>query len=219
MKPILFSTAMVQAILEGRKTQTRRVIKPKPDDGGLWNDDEFPRSINSELTGWNGTVDETGESKEFKPKYQKGDILWVRETFSVEGNTTRNYSFKADLPEWMDAKGIAKWKPSIFMPKAAARIFLKVISVRAERLHDVTWNDAMAEGIQVKYDKDNPEQPLYKFYPCNDLRDNTYLENPVASFCSLWKSINGLESWDSNPWVWVYEFERIDKSQINQQKH
>ena len=84
-RPIIFSTPMVQAILDGRKTQTRRIVKPQPEDG-LWNDDKYPRSLDSTLTGWNGVVAGTGESKEFKCPYGKiGDILWVRETWRIVG--------------------------------------------------------------------------------------------------------------------------------------
>jgi hypothetical protein len=145
-KTILFSTPMVQAILAGRKTMTRRVVKPQPDDYGLHNHTDFPMSIDSNLQGWWGTIDETGSDKQYHP-YQLGDILWVREAWAV--NEYDDYRYKADVSladpfyKW---EGV-RWRPSIFMPREAARIFLKVTNVRVERLQDITEEDVRAEGI------------------------------------------------------------------------
>lgn len=196
-RPIIFSTPMVQAILYGQKTMTRRIIKPQPDDSGLWNDTLHPRSVISDLQGWNGAVESTGESKEFKCPYgQPGDILWVRETFfdcekyreaPLFMNSDR-YLFKANS----DFIGCHKWKPSIHMPREAARIFLQVKDITVERLQDITGVDALMEGMQ---------------WNSQDLR-------PIRDFQNLWNKIHGLTgpgSWDANPWVWVIKFGRIDK--------
>lgn len=138
MKPILFSTPMVQAILNRLKWQTRRVVKPQPDSRG-------PRTANVLFEDWHG--------KEIRPKYKAGDILWVRETWQhtkvlnlhpVDANY--GYVYRADAQPWEDIEGW-KWKSPIFMPKEACRIFLKVTDVRVERLQSISEADAKAEGV------------------------------------------------------------------------
>lgn len=174
LRPILFSTAMVQAILEGRKTQTRRVVKG-----------EHLRGVTCDATMYSQMATRC-------PYGQPGDILWVRETFmpittySVDG-AVKGFAHKADRKEWDDC---AKWKPSIFMPFAAARIFLRIKSVRVERLQDITEEDAVAEGVF-----------------------NTFINTAKHQFYKIRQSINGPESWDANPWVWVVEFERITREE------
>lgn len=210
LTPILFSTPMVQAILAGRKTQTRRIVKPQPDDDGLWDDTNIPHSLQSTLKGWNGTVDATGESREFKAKADRGDILWVRESWTQNG--LEYYRYKADWPD--PAKGVFigpavplkyrnKWKPSIHMPYTACRIWLKVTGVKVERVQDISEEDAISEGIEGK-------MAQWKDYS-GSKQIHGFAE---VSFRTLWKSINGPESWNANPWVWVYTFERTEKPTI-----
>lgn len=207
--PILFSTPMVQAILEGRKTQTRRIVK------GMALEWLQPGMFAQEYV----AAKENGLS----PYGYEGDNLWVRETFQRTFNvnstdTGEQYLYKANpgdeemLILQDTPKGINKWKPSIHMPKKACRLWLKVKSVRIERLHDISEEDAIAEGIEKYQDtsayksywSDEPENPkLYEMYP-------------VRSFYTLWQSINanrnnGLYAWDENPWVWVIEFEKLIK--------
>lgn len=194
LKPILFSTEMVQAILEGRKKMTRRVIKPQPKEIGndklLFKDRERTKvSFLNEC------------------KYQINDILWVRETYSpghIENGSNTGWQYKADN------KGQnIKWKPSIFMPKEAARIFLKVKNIRLERLQDISEEDAIAEGIIKIADYGNTGYKLYTE------PDAAYSDiDALESFESLWNSINGEDSWKENPYVWVIEFERIAKPEI-----
>jgi len=203
---------MVQAILEGRKTMTRRIV-------------------NTTMHGWDAqkmqfTIVENHKSETigcqayFKDKEnhfhlgikcpygQPGDVLWVRETHQFRYNDISQPAYKADFPDSLKNQcNRVSWKPSIHMPKAACRIFIQVTSIRVERLQDITKKDSIAEGIL----SDHTDGDYYYFYPCNDLRDDTYLDNPITSFYSLWKSINSEESWNSNPWVWVIEFKRIDK--------
>lgn len=183
MKPILFNSEMVNAILQGRKTQTRRIIKTQPDSRGLRTTD---------------TLFEDYHGRKVNPPYRPGDILYVRESFRKIGDTTL-YKASAECPD------LHKWKPSIHMPKEAARIFLKVKSVRAERLCDIGSKDAIQEGVSTDSDGRffNYLQPRLWFV--NDWR------GAIASFETLWQSINGEESWDANPWVWVIEFEQILK--------
>ena len=183
-KPILFSTPMVQAILRGNKTQTRRIVNPQPQPG--------------ELPG--------------KPKYNVGDIMWVRETWRPKGHsmpTGPHYEYRATA----QADGVPTdepWKPSIFMPREACRIFLKVTNVRIERLEDITKEDAIAEGIEMWQQQGCTRyksyvKPMVGFW---DIHNGTGgVHAAIASFRSLWASINGFDSLNSNPWVYVYDFE------------
>ncbi len=185
--PILFNTEMVQAILEGRKTVTRRVVKHNVD--GILNSQyhkEHPEVSDAVLI-----------NKLCLPPYVAGDIVYVRETWS---EWTGGYLYKA----WTDpfpqpgASTLMKWHPSIHMPKEAARIFLKVKDVRVERLQDITEKQAETEGI-------NGSEALYDGYI--DAREK---------FAELWDStIKKADidrySWSANPWVWVIEFERCEK--------
>lgn len=167
MKPILFNTEMVRAILDGGKTQTRR------------------------------PVHSAHLNRYASPKYCVGDILYVRETWGTWsptfGTMPRIY-YRADY----DAPDSIVWRPSIHMPKEAARIFLRVTDVKVERLQDITINDIEAEGISADYAE-------------------IALSNPDrGKFIKLW---NGTASdfdrygWDANPWVWVIKFERISKEE------
>lgn len=222
--PILFSTPMVQAILEGRKTQTRRVVKI---DGMLSYTGMKPLSTHE-----CGSVFYFWGNKEITCPYgQPGDVLWVRESFLwvfldhahdlLEGSKDRSrYAYKASVhSDWMEyakEKYGYKWKPSIHMPKSACRIFLRITNVRVERLHDINEADAKQEGVEVKE---------YGSHPFFCTRDYSYKKNSNGfwpgfcadtgdqfsrSFKSLWRSINGEQSWNDNPWVWVIEFERVE---------
>ena len=188
MKPILFNTEMVKAILDGRKTMTRRIIKPQPINGRM-TAAGFLKAIPEHMD-WGGKV--------VKPPYQPGDILYVRETFCpYDVDHVINgvkYAYKADSTpgseETRKAYGY-KWKPSIFMPKEAARVFLRVIGVKAERLQDITDEEAEKEG-------------------CNDATST------AMGFSYVWDStVKKVDldkyGWGANPWVWVYEFERCEK--------
>lgn len=206
-KPILFSGPMVQAILEGRKTQTRRIVKPQPEETRakgkkVLEVKEYNTANTSQGLAYYWKKDGYGEwesSESFSPKYQTGDILWVRETFT-EGSDSLPFVYRAGYPDYIPAhiENIPaienmKWKPSIFMPKAACRIFLKVTDVRVERLQDITEQDAKSEGVF----------------------DNNFNANGITQFKSgfhdTWESIHGKGSWNDNPWGWVYSFEKIEK--------
>lgn len=207
-RPILFSTEMVKAILEGRKTQTRRVIKPQPktqhrSDTRL----EFyaRRGENWEVKDkWTGDGFSILDS--FKCPYgQPGDALWVRETWQPSASGAYVH-FKADIIGVDAGKG---WKPSIHMPKDACRIFLRITNVRVERLQEISEKDAIGEGIEKSefgfknYDKR---------YPVSDYMGGG--NEAYRSFKSLWTSINGEQSWNDNPWVWVIEFERVEGGEL-----
>lgn len=198
-KPILFNGDMVRAILEGRKTQTRRVFKDKN-----WNVD---REFNDE--GWPIACDSEGNWYDVKCPYgQVGDQLWVRETHFVvpgKGNAFgEKILYRADggnLEAQIKEAG-EKWKPSIFMPRSASRIDLLIKDIRVERLQDISEKDAIAEGIKPFKHKDTS----YRY------RDNDKhgYGSATGAFRALWQLINGEKSWDKNPWSWVIEFEKIE---------
>lgn len=233
-RPILFSGAMVRALLAGTKTQTRRVVKSQPIP-----DSRF-------AGGWK-VVGKGGEESatcsplvaHHSPYGQPGDRLAVRETFFAWGRWETRYSAKKGRDEWhfvdmtlecgrsyaydtdedtpmivtRRSTVVPLWwrRPAIFMPRAASRITLEITSVRVERLW-TTWEsdaDCIAEGIE--------EMPPH---PCGTRRWRNYLPGhpqgwspnlatPGNSFATLWRSINGDASWDANPWVWVIEFKRL----------
>lgn len=176
--PMLFSTIMVQALLDGRKTQTRRIVKNKLPIGNY-------------------------EETMIACPYKKGDIIWVRETWTnrvsdFEGSGMYLYKADGDTPK--------KWRPSIFMPKAACRLWFKVVDVRFEWLREISEQDAIAEGIEVIHIAEG-QTPIYLNYLLNQKLGTV---NPCKSYATLWDKINGSGSWLANPFVWVIEFERVE---------
>jgi hypothetical protein len=194
---MLFSAPMVRAILDGRKTQTRRVVKPQPpaDEFGGY-EPMLCEIIHPAITDRHGNEQPgepvfgvTTESGEWclPCRYGgPGDRLWVRETWARRGEM-KSAIYKADSERAIGAYGAVRWTPSIHMPRWASRITLEVTGVRVERLRDISESDCRAEGCG----------PIY----------NTLA---VDHYRSVWESINGAESWTANPWVWVIEFKRID---------
>lgn len=203
-KPILFTGEMVRAILDGRKTMTRRVMKPQPpnnaqsclmaaDNSGdvKFFKDIIPHHVGLALTGWVKC-----------PYGRPGDILYVREAWRVYLRENCPFiQYKSDEYEERITHDIyhdlqfrnrrITWRPSIFMPKWASRIRLRVTAVKAERVQDITEEDAIAEGIE-------PREP-------------NHVVSARYRFAQLWNSINAKcgYSWDSNPYVWVIEFEEL----------
>ena len=180
---------MVNAILDGRKTQTRRVVKQSIGWDSIW-------KVSHEGNGTYCMRWQTQYSLPFFkcPYGQPGDVLWVRETWR---KMHHGYDFKADFPDRINFK----WKPSIHMPKEACRIFLRITNVRLERLQEISEQDAIAEGIERI-----PDAHWWKNYLEKPLPGTS---NPFFSFKTLWQSINGEQLWNDNPWVWVIEFERV----------
>lgn len=198
IKPILFHTEMVRAILEGRKSCTRRLVKPQPDGKHTFPLGFVTDSTEKKEVGCFGFgIDECGGSiKYVKPPYQPGDILYVRETFIQAA--AHIFWYKADDNSWI-SEGL-RWKPSIHMPKEAARIWLKVTDVRVERLQEITAESALAEGTD-------------KYIHLNGKFDENAI---LTSFMGIWNSTiknSDLDryGWNANLWVWVIEFERCDK--------
>lgn len=199
--PILFNTEMVQAILEGRKTVTRRVIKNLPEDaefGGWLLDSTCQEDIRDIGKAGFKTLKRRTEKAGcifVKPPYQLEDILYVRETW-CKSPFTDNYIYRADGERELFSQSydseimddtVWTWKPSIHMPKEAARIFLKVKDVLVERLQDIDDDGVVAEGLKIGY-------------PFDELWNST-----------IKKADTELYGWDANPWVWVIEFERCEK--------
>lgn len=227
-KPILFNSEMVKAILDGRKTQTRRLVRPQPvfneGESGVpvrCDDDSFIFQIMPyECIYEQGRI----------PPCLSGDILWVRETWcpcaSIDSylDDKKLFAYRADYGEHCSVSW--KWRPSIHMPKEAARIFLLVKDVRIERLRDVTEEAALAEGMPE--DLDYPIAPVY----CPRCKgegligshdghgfieaDCPMCDTAMKRFSNLWNSTLKKADfekygWEANPWVWVIEFERCDK--------
>lgn len=214
IKPILFNTEMVRAILDGRKSCTRRIVKPQPQsrlcytfagsDCGTWG---YPSKTAHESWGDkyrlpDGITDEELKRR-WKPPYHTDDILYVRETWS-EAYEEGTYIYRADdkladLPTFKESSKLI-YRPSIYMPKEAARIWLKVMNVRVERLQEISAESALAEGAD-------------KYIHTNGGLDENMT---ITSFIGIWnstikKSDIDRYGWDANPWVWVIEFERCEK--------
>ncbi|ENQ9726410.1 TPA: hypothetical protein RXU73_003009 [Yersinia enterocolitica] len=202
-KPILFNSEMVNAILSGRKTQTRRIISENTlhlFDVAASSGECHPIEL----------CDQRSQSYylEFCPLGKTGDQLWVREAFATGLCTKSTLAYRAthkteDLEEgWGET---IKWTPSIHMPRWASRINLLITGVRVERLNDISDVDAMSEGIDADRLAESQDH-----YDC--IADHNMTGRPTAKwyFSNLWQSIYGEENWEANPWVWVIEFERME---------
>lgn len=230
MKPILFNTEMVRAILDGRKTTTRRVIKPQPEGAHMVISISDIKAEFMCARSGNGWCYDFTESR--KLPFHIGDILYVRETWRIQSahrfEADAKIEFKASGPmkkiqfanaksqsanrddydgfigKWFNKSG---WHPPLFMPKEAARIFLRVTDVKAERLQDITAHGAFAEGVA-------PEE-YYKAF--SDFADKSVAAGvTMREFRRVWdstikKSDLDKYGWGANPWVWVISFERYSK--------
>lgn len=183
IKPILFNAEMVRAILDGRKTCTRRVVK-------------LPKNMSGRPVGKSGDIGFMYLGGIKRPPYQHGDILYVRETWCKGSwmNEKERYYYKAD-----DNDFLCTWHPSIHMPKEAARIWLRVTGVRVERLQDIYGKGCVKEGIEEEPLKDVGDEFVKGMF--HDLWDSTLKKSDIDRY-----------GWDANPWVWVIEFERCEKT-------
>ncbi len=206
-RPILFSGPMVRALLAGTKTQTRRIVKPRPAGDLRWGG-WITCSTTREDEGkamW-GEGDHLDRAHRVRCPYgQPGDRLWVRETFAHThlGDGSGMYVFPVADPR-TDYGG--PWKPSIHMPRVASRITLEITEVRVERLQAISEADAKAEGItNGEHDPgiDKGGKPGWCY------GQDKYAGTPRHAYELLWESINGPGSWDATPWVWVVSFKRV----------
>lgn len=223
--PILFkkkADEMVRAILDGQKTQTRRIVKPQPPNGAHpffimcsnCEEDEGKWRFTANKDHLSGTVLGPVACPYGKP----GDRLWVRETWAArfEYDQCTPKEIHQGTPIWYKADvaggaisqgGFGKWRPSAFMPRWASRILLEITAVRVERLQQISVADAMAEGIKRSQRAISPSECKSCFW--DYIRNEPQYRDPGNSYASLWESINGPGSWDENPWVWVVEFKGV----------
>lgn len=212
-RPILFSGPMVRALLDGRKTQTRRVIKPQPDSVK-----NFGRAVPYRRA--SPPQDMASEKYEVPivcPYGAPGDRLWVKETWGLNdtiygGDQPIPKARPADLPpqglvffateDDTEIRNELRWRPSIHMPRWASRLTLEITEVRVERLQDISKSDAEAEGIREPSLGEWVETGLWQVR-------RTQCE-AVTTYCALWESINGAGSWDANPWVWAVSFRVLE---------
>ena len=202
-RPILFSAPMVRAILDGTKTQTRRIINPQPEVAP-----DLEKLVNQAWQG--GWVDVAC------PYGEPGDRLWVKETWSTEGRSiSEARAAHEDAMQGLSSiyyratEGYPEslvWRPSIHMPRWASRLTLEVTSVRVERLHDISEDDARAEGVRPKDAHVVIECDAEGRARLNEALSNTHR----GAFACLWDTINGGGAFASNPWVWVVIFKRVD---------
>ncbi|HCI6175152.1 TPA: hypothetical protein NPO38_000628 [Klebsiella quasipneumoniae subsp. quasipneumoniae] len=207
---MIFNGEMVRAILDGRKTQTRRPIKWKQtrfteigerEDGSKWP--------------WSEDAEHACDFWHPCPFGAVGDRIWVRETWNKYGGLL---TYRADH-DWIDDMRketvcTAKWVPSIHMPRWASRILLEITDVRVERLNAISPEDAESEGLERTNFTGFGDEPGLPSYPEPDVYfdplKKQWKEYPPEAFAGLWESIYGEGSWKANPWVWVISFKRVE---------
>jgi len=221
MRPIIFSTPMVQAILNGNKTMTRRIVKPQPAmDTEISYMPNEPIPWQGEWNPWKWDTEE-GESVSKRCPYGNiGDRLWVRETvfpvviedYDGHGNEKHTFWYKADNID-EDLKNNyedSRWIPSIYMPKVACRIFLEITKIKVQRVQDISEEDAIHEGVECMNGVFNGKPGFwYRNYHSKN-EPPVRISTAIGSFQSLWEMINGEESWNTNPFVWAIEYRRIE---------
>jgi len=185
-RPILFNGEMVRAILDGRKTQTRRLVKPQP---------RVVHSIHSDASITTNRIFRKGDQRIHSPFGTIGDRLWVRETFSC---MERKPVAGCEVAYRADGESLVwePWTPSIHMPRWASRINLEITGVRVERVQEISDDDAESEGVDLR-----------RLCGCVEGCATCDDRSPSEVFRDLWQSIYA--NWDANPWVWVYEFRRM----------
>lgn len=199
-RPILFNDQMVRAILEGRKTVTRRAVK----DTGFY-------AIDAAIHGNEVALREREALSTRCPFGQPGDRLWVRETWGLQvrsygGGAGEFIVYRATNPDAIYCRSSegreypVKWKPSIHMHRHSSRILLEITAVRVERLQDISEEQALAEGVRGE-PCDHARQA------CSDI--GCWGDTAKGAFGFLWEQLNGAGAWQANPWVWVVEFKRV----------
>lgn len=217
-RPILFSDAMVRAILDGRKTQTRRMVKPQPS----WISEAWHWVCKKLDAGYCHTRAEALMRLMLPhcPYGQPGHRLWVREAHALMLHADgERVHYRADGDNPVDWRGNPlRWTPSIHMPRWASRILLEITGVRVERLQQITKKDALAEGVTQRgahYSMDwsgvGKPTGIRNVDGTRALATEAYLgnDNAIGAFATYWENLSGPNSWNANPWVWVVEFKRV----------
>jgi hypothetical protein len=215
-RPILMSTPMIHALLDGQKMQTRRIMKPQPTNEWAWNPHSKTNPLDYSREVWD----------RFCPYGKPGDLLWVREKHSyamVEAGTSKRLHdspplYFADDPHWDGPK----WKPSIHMPRWASRLTLELMKVQVQRLHDITAEDARAEGLAC-VTKDDGKTFKYGLpdldgFPGCDNHGWAWKDwhiDPRQAYKKVWDDINGHGSWNQDPFVWVLSF-KVKQANVDQ---
>lgn len=222
-RPMIFNAEMVRAILDGRKTQTRRIMKPQPTPctlqkgGHWWPSNVFKTMLHIEEEMQNGKGCWGGLVGDACPFGDVGDRIWVRETWARYNidQDSHDMAYRATTPEDWPEEG--RWRPSMHMPRWASRITLEITGVRVERLNNISHEDAEREGIHTEvWDQTvvaknyAAEDGFFQFWSESMPHYVEMNELYRSSFQSLWQSIYGAENWQANPWVWVIEFKRIE---------
>lgn len=220
---MIFNAEMVRAILDGRKTQTRRIMKVQPEPsksrpGDFWFSSKKLESMvhisdfapgNSPIADYHLFIQE-----HCCPFGAVGDRIWVRETwarYNIDQNS-HDLAYRATTPaDWPEG---GRWRPSIHMPRWASRILLEITNVRIERLNAISPEDAESEGLECTNFTGFGDEPGLPSYPEPDVYfdplKKQWKEYPPEAFAGLWESIYGEGSWKANPWVWVIEFKRVE---------
>ena len=216
MIPILFNTQMVKEIIAGNKTQTRRLIKPQP--AYVMTKEEVKTRALSGADPYGFRVGKLDTEVIGVCKYQKDDILYVRETWAYSSEIAikgHPYMYRADNAFMDENLWHPKWKPSIHMPKEAARIFLKVTNVRVEQLQDITNTDACLEGAVTDEYLQMEDEASICGISCQPIRE--YFGETIWN-STIKPQDRDIYGWDANPYVYVIEFEQCDPPHLSERK-
>lgn len=210
MNGILFKPDMIQAIIEGRKTQTRRVMKPQPpDDAGLiYACNTYSLEIDGEfqpLPKPRYHIDHIGQTLYIKEAWKTLDIYDGLKPRELPRDAPIYFAFKLGESEWL---GLGKWRSPMFLMEWMARYFIQITDVRPERLQDITEEDALKEGI-ASFKSPLPKMPELIMYYWGEKIPEHIFQSAEETYANLWNSINGEGSYESNPYVWVYSFKLV----------
>ena len=217
MKGICFKEPLFHATVEGWKTQTRRIMKPQPED--MMDGQYVCRYVKSSNVRFDAICarDKYGDVKLFRSRYKVGEVLYLKEpyiTLNHDGFANYTYyKFRGDKPFGDDGffDGTWRWENKLFMPVSAARYFIRITAVRCERLQEISWDDCTREGIE--HIRIGDAGACVWGISKKSGNCNVIGSNPPQAYAALIDKINGRGTWDSNPWVWVYDYELTEKQE------
>jgi len=222
MKGILFKPDMIKAIVEGKKTVTRRLISKQRESSEC----ELMPGHDKDSIVWLFRHEALSEIISVKPRYQVGEVVYIKEAYTyvtlaekdpwkdraIADGSFRRMPNGDPVTVWFKLDGYeigSRWETPMFMPAWAARYFIKIKDVRAERLQEISWKDTHAEGI-LRFDREHPDIDGGVGYN-RGARGLPMRYESIAAYMDLWNSINKDYQWESNPWCWVYTFVKVDK--------